>query len=415
MHEYKGVIHVHTKFSDGSATVEEVIRNAQKTNLDYIIITDHDTLDAVKYGYEGWHGDVLLLVGEEISPKRNHYLAFGIKREIKGKQWRGSIQTLIDLVKKDGGIGIIAHPFGKNPIKSRDHSWINWKYKGFDGLEIWSYMLDWVSNVNHISLLYYHRHPEKAIKGPNPITLRKWDEIAMKRHVVGIGSIDAHGRKVPIFRFIKFLPYEYLFRTIRTHILVPTPLKRAEEQESRWPKKTGGAKPPKGSFYPVCRQAGLAKRKQENWKTSYELRVTNYELRIKNEKIRNPQSTIRNRENPQSKKLIYDAIRSGHCFIGYDLIADSSGFRFTAIVDGENEILMGDELEMDKSASLEITMPLPAEIRLVRNGKSIKVQEGNRLSYETDQAGVYRVEVYLDDQPWIFSNPIFLRYLHQIC
>ena len=32
--------------------------------------------------------------------------------------------------------------------------------------------------------------------------------------------------------------------------------------------KTGGAKPPKGSFYPVCRQAGLAKRKRENGKTS---------------------------------------------------------------------------------------------------------------------------------------------------
>lgn len=342
MYEYKGVIHVHTKFSDGSVTVEKIIPKAQKTNLDYVIITDHDTLDAMKYGYEGWHGNLLLLVGEEISPKRNHYLALGINREIKGEQWRGDIQPLIDFVKKDGGIGIIPHPYGRNPIKAQDHSWINWKYEDYDGLEIWSYMLDWVSKVNHISLLYYYLHPEKAIKGPNLVSLRKWDEIAMKRHIVGIGSIDAHGRRAPIFWFIKFLPYEYLFQTIRTHILVPTPLK-------------------------------------DNLSTE------------------------------QSKKLVYDAIRSGHCFIGYDFIADSSGFKFTAIVDGENKVLMGDELEMDKSALLQIKTPLPSKIRLIRNGESIKVLEGNNLDYETDQTGVYRVEVYLDDQPWVFSNPIFLR------
>jgi len=342
MYEYKGVIHVHTKFSDGSATIEKVINKARKTNLDYVIVTDHDTLDAMKYGFEGWYEDVLLLVGEEISPRTNHYLALGIQREIKGKYWRGSIQTLIDLVKEEGGIGIIAHPYGKDPIKPRDHVWVNWKYDGFDGLEVWSYMMDWVSNVNLFSLLYYWRNPEKAIKGPNPASLHKWDEIAMERHIVGIGAIDAHGKKVPIFRFIEFLPYEYLFRTIRTHILTPSPLKNNFTFE-------------------------------------------------------------------KSKKLVYDAIKSGHCFIGYDLIADSSGFSFTGIVDKKNNIIMGDELEMEQTAFLQITTPLTAEIRLIRNGEVVKRQDDNSLDYETNQTGVYRVEVYLDSQPWVFSNPIFLR------
>lgn len=342
MYEYKGVIHVHTKFSDGSATVKKIISKAQNTELDYVIITDHDTLDAMKYGYEGWHGDVLLLIGEEISPIRNHYLALGIKREIKGKYWRGDIQSIIDKVKEEGGVGIIAHPYGKNPVKSQEHSWVNWKYEGFDGLEVWSYMLDWVSSVNYLSLIYYFFNPEKAIRGPNPLTLRKWDEIAIKRHIVGIGSVDAHGKKAPILGFIKFFPYEYLFKTIRTHILVPVPL-------------------------------------------------------------------INSLSTQQSKKLVYDAIKTGHCFIGYDFIGNSSGFRFTAVVDGQNSALMGDELEMNKSASLYIKTPLPSEIRLIRNGELTKVKEGNSLDYETNQTGVYRVEVYLDNQPWIFSNPIFLR------
>lgn len=327
----------------------------------------------MKYGYEGWHEDVLLLVGEEISPKRNHYLAFGIKREVKGEQWRGDIQPLIDFVKKDGGIGIIAHPHGKNPVRGCDHSWINWKYKGYDGLEIWSYMLDWVSDVSYFSALYYYLHPEKAVNGPNPDTLRKWDEIAMKRHVVGIGSIDAHGREMPIFRFIKFLPYEYLFQTIRTHILVPSPFFQFEKSRvfRRYEQDVRHPRPPA-----VRWRAGT--------------------------------------ERHKSKKLVYDAISSGHCFIGYDLIADSSGFRFTAIVDDEDEVLMGDELEMEKSAFLQIKTPLSAEIRLIRNGELIKTHKGNSMFYKTDEVGVYRVEVYLDDLPWVFSNPIFLRYPRQI-
>ncbi|HIE44111.1 MAG TPA: phosphotransferase, partial [Candidatus Omnitrophica bacterium] len=78
--EYKGVIHVHTRSSDGSAGWENVLLSAQQSGLDYVIISDHNTL--VLKHKEGWYGDTLLLVGEEISPKRSHYLAIGIERAI---------------------------------------------------------------------------------------------------------------------------------------------------------------------------------------------------------------------------------------------------------------------------------------------------------------------------------------------
>ncbi|HPP31098.1 MAG TPA: PHP domain-containing protein [Soehngenia sp.] len=42
-------LHIHTNYSDGLYTVEEIIKKASAKNLDGIAITDHDTIDAVKY------------------------------------------------------------------------------------------------------------------------------------------------------------------------------------------------------------------------------------------------------------------------------------------------------------------------------------------------------------------------------
>ena len=43
----KGDFHIHTQFSDGSLTVEEVLQEASK-HVEVISITDHDTLSGAK-------------------------------------------------------------------------------------------------------------------------------------------------------------------------------------------------------------------------------------------------------------------------------------------------------------------------------------------------------------------------------
>ena len=40
----KGDLHVHTTLSDGSLGVEDVIAQAKRIGLDFISITDHDTM-----------------------------------------------------------------------------------------------------------------------------------------------------------------------------------------------------------------------------------------------------------------------------------------------------------------------------------------------------------------------------------
>ena len=343
LYEYTGTIHLHSRYSDGNGTVPQIIRKATDVGLDFVILTDHDSIDALYAGYEGWHDQVLLLVGQEISPCTHHYLAFNLKKKIAGK-YREDYQNFVDEVSSAGGIGIIAHPYGgkKAPLfLSKKYTWTDWSITGYTGIEVWSYMIDWVDSINLLTFMYYYFFPEKAITGPRPEALRKWDEVAQERHVVGIGSTDAHAKPLPIFRFIKFLPYEYLFRTIRTHVLLDEPLS--------------------------------------------------------------------SRSLPDSKRLIYDAIKSGHCFIAYDLIADTMGFTFMAEAPDRSHLVMGDEAAFEGEMDLLISSPQPANIRLIRNGVLFHDTNGKTLRLPIDQPGVYRVEVYYNGQPWIFSNPIFLR------
>src|SRR5687768_14019662 len=75
MQDLACVVHLHSGYSDGTGTVPEIARAARRARADVVLLTDHDTLEAKRRGEEGWYGEVLVLVGEEVSPRRrNHYL-----------------------------------------------------------------------------------------------------------------------------------------------------------------------------------------------------------------------------------------------------------------------------------------------------------------------------------------------------
>lgn len=113
------------------------------------------------------------------------------------------------------------------------------------------------------------------------------------------------------------------------------------------------------------------------------------------------------------KMVILDAFRSGNLFIGYDLPAPTKGFRFYA--QGKNgTAIVGDEISLENSVTLQIRLPEPVECRLIHNGRIIQTwYDQDICTYITKQPGYYRVECYLyfwgRKRAWIISNPIYVR------
>ncbi|HEX6731207.1 MAG TPA: hypothetical protein VF074_14380, partial [Pyrinomonadaceae bacterium] len=100
---------------------------------------------------------------------------------------------------------------------------------------------------------------------------------------------------------------------------------------------------------------------------------------------------------------------------GFDLFGDTSGFSFTAENSAGTKI-QGDEINLE-GTKLKIEVPVEGRIVLFKNG-NVDVDETGVSSrvYDVVERGVYRVEVYLPrlgkpvgEQPWIISNPIFVR------
>jgi hypothetical protein len=109
------------------------------------------------------------------------------------------------------------------------------------------------------------------------------------------------------------------------------------------------------------------------------------------------------------------AIAAGHCFIGFDLFCESSGFSFTAANGVENK-MQGDEISLNNEVRFTVSTPVAARILLLKDGQVIHEESGNRKNFAISAKGTYRVEVYLPqlpapagEQPWIISNPIYVR------
>jgi hypothetical protein len=110
------------------------------------------------------------------------------------------------------------------------------------------------------------------------------------------------------------------------------------------------------------------------------------------------------------------AILAGHCFIGFDLFGDSSGFRFTASNEQENKI-QGDDIKLEKGVLLKTVTPIKSRIVLFKNGSQIRdVSEVTSDEFRVTESGSYRVEVYLPQlgamvgtRPWIISNAVNVR------
>ena len=223
LHEYIGNIHLHSTFSDGSASPQDIVRIAERAGLDFVIPTDHNVYLA---GLDGWYGKTLLLIGEEIQlrpreTRGNHYLVFDVYEEMA--QLADDPQLLMDEVRSRGGFGFIAHPFERAAPRFQQPAlpWQEWQAEDYAGISLWNYMSEFKSYLGSVpAALFAAFFPRAVIRGPLPETVRKWDELLLSRRVPIIGTSDAHAETYtlgPIRREV--FPYDHLFRCVNQHIL----------------------------------------------------------------------------------------------------------------------------------------------------------------------------------------------------
>ncbi len=109
---------------------------------------------------------------------------------------------------------------------------------------------------------------------------------------------------------------------------------------------------------------------------------------------------------------LVDAIRAGHCFIGFDFLGDASGFAFEVQNTAEGK-LQGDEILLQPETRLRVRTPVASRIVIFKDG-NVWLDESGITSKEVavTERGVYRVEAYLPqlgNKLWIISNPIYVR------
>jgi hypothetical protein len=344
--EVSGAIHCHSTYSDGMEPIPVILAAANRAGLDYLLMTDHDTLAPLAEIGEQWSGRTLLLVGCEITPRHNHYLAYGITQEISPHLPPAEYTRA---VAAQGGIGFIAHPFerGSTFLRQNRYTWEDWSVQEFTGIELWNYFSEWVGSCRNLwttlrSLVSWRR----AIRAPEPAALARWDEIGRRRRVVGIGGLDAHGIKFrALGREVVLHPYERAFRSVRTHLLLKEP---------------------------------------------FNGEVAHDRLLVL-EALREGRCFIANHEEGDPRGFVFVARCEGRWLLMGE----------EALWPGPGAVWF--------SARVPYRHTGKPILRILKDGEVIAETADCDLQVADQGPGVYRVEAWRKGRGWIFSNPIYLR------
>jgi hypothetical protein len=221
-YHYKGAIHIHTNFShDGTGTIPQLLLAASKAELNFVITTDHNNLDAKEY--EGYKQGILLIAATEVSTPAGHFLAFDIDEPLRESE---KSDYYFKRVREKGGFSIIAHP------TSPTNPWTDKKNLDFEGIELIN-MKTYLENSFRppflrglISTMYTPlnfkwgmmnllTYPEKEVE-------LLFDTLAI-HPVTIICGIDAHGRP----------SYDRVIDSCINHIITDTPLKNSPESDRK--------------------------------------------------------------------------------------------------------------------------------------------------------------------------------------
>ncbi|HEY5729326.1 MAG TPA: CehA/McbA family metallohydrolase [Anaerolineales bacterium] len=361
MHEIIVNLHMHTRYSDGTGTHKDIAEAAIKAGLDAVIVTDHNILVQGVEGYYRLARDpstslrksrVLLLVGQEVHDQDRipqKNHLLVFNANRDVASLADDPQALINGVAEAGGLSFIAHP--NDPEAPVFHE---------DDIS-------WVS---------------WEVQGYNGIEL--WN---------GLSELKVVATSLLRGFFHAFFP------KFVAHGPIPETIHKWDELMSTGKRVValGGS-----DAHALHMHRGPLHRVIFPYK--FHFRTVNTHVFI-------PEPLTG--DVPTDKKMIYEALANGHCFVAYDLPAPTRGFRFKA-KGLEHSAIMGDEIPAKGGATLHAHLPTKADMSLLKDGIVIGTWRNQQtLTHNTSEPGVYRIEVhrrYLGKKRgWIYSNPIYLR------
>jgi cell division protein FtsL len=350
--DYRGVIHVHSSLGGHSTgTPRAIITAAQANELHFVVMTEHPAreFDTAALTLNGAHGGVLFIGGSEVAAASGERLLL-----FPGSvPQTNTIQTANDIMsgeRTSGQLRFVAYP----------SEFRSWESQDYDGIEIYSLFTN-ARDINLPVMFFdglwsYGSYPDllfaRFYQRP-AASLRQWDEVmrVTRRRIVAVAGVDAHANVG--FRVGDMGGHDVFG-------LLLDPYER--------------------SFRVVRTHALLARDRELN------------------------------AEN------LLAALRDGHVYFSFDIFSDATGFRFTATNSERQTAMMGDEIALGLEARLRVVAPLESRILLFRDGDVIdEARNTSQHEFIVRQPGIYRVEIYLpqltivQDQPWIISNPIYVR------
>ena len=217
-----GVVHVHTTLSDGGGSADEVIAAAKDAGLSFVVITDHNNVDAK--AFEGYRGEVLVIAGTELSTTAGHIVGVGVSDP--AFRFSGEARDGLADIRDLGGMAFAAHPTNTR----EDFRFTGWDLPGPWGIEILNGDSQWRAagwaRLARTAATYW-LNPPHALMGSwtsDPEALAQWDRLLAARDVAAIVGADAHQRMAVGKGYaLPFPSYESQFRVALNHVLVKQP------------------------------------------------------------------------------------------------------------------------------------------------------------------------------------------------
>lgn len=363
----QGIIHVHSNFSDGGGTPDEIAEAAKAAGHDFVILTDHNNYDARKKGYERAYGNTDLFVETESSLPVGHTVSFfslsdKLKNSDRQSIEEASYKQFLKTEETPGLFIAIAHPSNvKNPWSRLDEYADGWEVVNFDSS--WQRQLadrpfDFILTAaiypfnEYLSALRFFEVYNKDFTSWDEMTSRKTGHFAYLAH-------DTHSK-----------------------------LKLSNHRSLSWP-----------GYLQTFKMAA-------NVLFLKEPRSFDFETR---------------------KKQFYQSLKEGRLAIVYQALAPFEGNEWK-VVCGEQNFTVGDTVKGFSNCEAQIQTPVtPFKkiVRLVRNGEIIREivvakTSSNAVKLPLTRTGVYRVEVLAARHtalrlllnrlvPYVFYNPIYLQ------